>query len=178
MLSLALKIIGQNYASNVKIAEDVHSLGPGFCIGHSYFCPPIPPRSLDEHWYRRIVKTEIAPLIREYWFDKPKSAEDAVSELLRGLLGIPIRNLYFLFCYAWRRLPEDMPLEVGASEFGDVANLCAHILSLGINRLARRGIDRNYLATTEVVSRLRGRVNPTESLNGLALLNRKSSLRF
>jgi len=57
------------------------SLGAGFCIGHSYFCQK--PQDLDERvWFDRIVRTEIAPLLREYWFDDRDKADAEVVRLL------------------------------------------------------------------------------------------------
>jgi len=69
---------------NKKITEDITNLGPGFCVGHSFFCPGSQ-ITLDEAWYQQIVKTEVAPLLREYWFDKPKHAQDAIDRLLEKL---------------------------------------------------------------------------------------------
>lgn len=58
-------------------------LGENYLIGHSYFCPKGESfAKLDEAWYRSIVRTEIVPLLKEYWFDNPKKAEDAERELL------------------------------------------------------------------------------------------------
>ena len=68
---------------NTKIRKD-SELGKGFEIGHSYFVP----RSHEEvddnahTWYAGIVETQIAPLLREYWFDNPEKAERAVEGLL------------------------------------------------------------------------------------------------
>ena len=36
-------------------------------------------------WFTQIVETEIAPLLREYWFDDPDKADEAGMELLRDL---------------------------------------------------------------------------------------------
>ena len=56
-------------------------LGAGFQIGHSYFCHR--PSELNEKdWFARIVRTELAPLLREYWFDSKKKADDEVARLL------------------------------------------------------------------------------------------------
>ncbi|HRJ76261.1 MAG TPA: hypothetical protein PLX90_09695, partial [Anaerolineales bacterium] len=67
---------------NEKIKED-NLLGENYQIGHSFFCPKGDDFSgLDENWYRSIIKTEIVPLLKEYWFDNPKKAEDAEKELL------------------------------------------------------------------------------------------------
>ena len=70
---------------NKNIRED-KDLGSGFCIGHSFFCSFPEGTSLNETWYRRVILTEIAPLIREYWFDKTEDDLDAtVERLLRPL---------------------------------------------------------------------------------------------
>lgn len=67
---------------NVKIATDKKNLGKGFLIGHSYFCPNSIIIEDFEDWYKKIINTEIAPLIREYWFDDEIQAEKYISDLL------------------------------------------------------------------------------------------------
>jgi 5-methylcytosine-specific restriction endonuclease McrBC GTP-binding regulatory subunit McrB len=66
---------------NQHIAED-SSLGDGFCIGHSYFCRTAEGVDPDAEWYSRIVRTEIKPLLEEYWFDSRERAEEEVGQLL------------------------------------------------------------------------------------------------
>lgn len=66
-------------ALNETIAKD-HGLGPGFRVGHSYFCDP--PKS-KEDWYSEVIKYEILPLLDEYWFDdvnKVSAAAKVLSE--------------------------------------------------------------------------------------------------
>ena len=72
-------------ALNDQIAADP-ALGPQFRIGHSVVTPP-PGAEIDDppEWFRRAVATEIAPLLREYWFDDPAKADNAQSTLLAGL---------------------------------------------------------------------------------------------
>lgn len=75
-------IIKKMKSLNHKIKEDA-MLGENYQIGHSFFCPKGDDFSnLNETWYTSIVKTEIIPLLKEYWFDNPKKAEDAGNELL------------------------------------------------------------------------------------------------
>ena len=60
--------------------EKERDLGPGFRIGHSFFCPPdghLP----DEAWYREVIKGEIQPLLEEY-FDSRERVRNLVDELL------------------------------------------------------------------------------------------------
>ena len=67
---------------NRTISADA-SLGPNFRIGHSYFTPPDGVDLGDGNlWYRSVVETEIAPLLREYWFDSRAKADDEVAEML------------------------------------------------------------------------------------------------
>jgi len=68
---------------NVQIAKDRTNLGPGFRIGHSYFCVEDAGETLGPKHFRQIVQTEIAPLLREYWFDQPKEADEQIRLLLQ-----------------------------------------------------------------------------------------------
>ncbi len=66
---------------NEKIAKQA-GLGAGFCIGHSYFCSQ--PTEVSDKWYRDIVMFELAPLLREYWFDDEDEANREIDNLLVG----------------------------------------------------------------------------------------------
>jgi len=75
--TLADHIILRINRLNEAIAKDVVNLGPGFCIGHSYFCQV---KSIED--YQEVIRYQIAPLLREYWFDAAKKADDRIQELL------------------------------------------------------------------------------------------------
>ncbi len=65
---------------NLRISQDTKYLGMGFEIGHSYFCSK--PTSLEfKQWYLGILKHEIAPLLREYWFDDADKADREIAAL-------------------------------------------------------------------------------------------------
>jgi len=67
---------------NQEIREDP-LLGENYEIGHSFFLPKGDNfAGLDKNWYRRVVRTEIIPLLKEYWFDNPKRVEEAEKKLL------------------------------------------------------------------------------------------------
>ena len=74
-------------ALNEQIAAD-RSLGPQFRVGHAVVTPS-PETSIDNptEWFRRVVETEIGPLLDEYWFDPSDAnkAEDARAALLADL---------------------------------------------------------------------------------------------
>lgn len=69
---------------NNTIAEDRANLGPGFCIGHSYFCDPpmLDDEVTESDWYRRVVEHEVLPLLSEYWFDAPEKVDQWRATLL------------------------------------------------------------------------------------------------
>lgn len=76
-------IVARMSALNRQIKDD-SLLGENYQIGHSYFTPRGDDFSaLDVEWYRGIVRTEVGPLLKEYWFDNPKKAEEAEEMLLK-----------------------------------------------------------------------------------------------
>lgn len=58
---------------NETISED-EVLGDGYMIGHSYFCSP-------DTSAREVVEYQLAPLLREYWFDNKQKAEEEIQRL-------------------------------------------------------------------------------------------------
>jgi 5-methylcytosine-specific restriction protein B len=66
---------------NDTIAKD-DSLGTGFCIGHSYFCEQ---KSFDKQWLENVLNYDIAPMLREYWFDDATKANTQIEELRKIL---------------------------------------------------------------------------------------------
>ncbi len=79
---LVNKIVDRLSALNERIRTDRRNLGPGFEIGHSFFCPGDDDVELDESWYQAIVRQEIEPLLREYWFDRPEYVDEEIRALL------------------------------------------------------------------------------------------------
>ena len=72
-------------ALNDQIADDPN-LGRPFRIGHSFIVPMAgEPIAVPEEWFIQAVEAEIAPLLREYWFNDPDKADEAISQLLIGL---------------------------------------------------------------------------------------------
>ena len=68
-----------------KVIEDDPALGSGFCIGHSFFCPGKLEKDLDYKWFKRVVRTEIQPLLEEYWYDNPKRSQSLIEKLNESL---------------------------------------------------------------------------------------------
>jgi 5-methylcytosine-specific restriction enzyme B len=81
---LVEKIVSRMNSLNTEIAQDKTNLGPGFRIGHSFFCNP--PEQAEHHteWFEAVVNTEIGPLLDEYYFDDPEKSPKLVKRLLTG----------------------------------------------------------------------------------------------
>lgn len=78
---LVKKIRARIGGLNQVIGNERRDLGPGFQIGHSYFCP-VGSITSDSEWYLNIIHTEIKPLIEEYWFDSPEKVDTLLAQLI------------------------------------------------------------------------------------------------
>ena len=82
LADLARLIMERMTELNMQIKEDP-LLGENYQIGHSFFLPRGDNfGELDRSWYEGVIRTEIVPLLREYWFDNPKKADEAEKRLL------------------------------------------------------------------------------------------------
>lgn len=80
-VDLVKKIRARIGGLNQVIGNERRDLGPGFQVGHSYFCP-VSPIASDAEWYLNVINTEIKPLIEEYWFDSPEKVDTLLAQLL------------------------------------------------------------------------------------------------
>src|SRR5690349_8133849 len=74
-------------------------------------------------------------------------------------MKIPIRNLYYLLCYAWDRLEEGELVDAGVEGQKEAADLFAHVLDNGVRHVMRRGMDRGYKLHEETIGGVRGRID-------------------
>jgi len=77
------QIFDGDYADELKLIEDINqkisldpSLGEGFMIGHSYFCPNIKGRKANRQDMNEIFEYDILPLIEEYWYDEKEELDN------------------------------------------------------------------------------------------------------
>jgi 5-methylcytosine-specific restriction enzyme subunit McrC len=83
---------------------------------------------------------------------------------------IPIRNLYYLYAYAWDQFKFVKRVETGSDLGPDAASFFSKVLVEGCRQLFRRGVDRTYRTYEEERSQLRGRIS-------IATTYRHNSLR-
>jgi 5-methylcytosine-specific restriction enzyme subunit McrC len=70
--------------------------------------------------------------------------------------AIAIRNLYYMFLYAWELFSEGTANQVSAIEASTLQNLLARVLASGVRRLLRRGMDCAYREFVEETASPRG----------------------
>ena len=59
----------------------------------------------------------------------------APGSALMSAPRIPIRNIYYIFLYAWNRFEQGKDIPVGADESPDLINLLARVLLHGVRHL-------------------------------------------
>lgn len=82
---------------------------------------------------------------------------------------IPIKNLFYMLCYAWNVLSIKDGIAVGLDEYDNIYNLLGRVFSHGIGKLIRSGFHKSYIQKEEELSTLRGKINVQESINWLSV---------
>jgi len=78
---------------------------------------------------------------------------------------IPIANIYYLLCYAWRHIEESDVVQLSELKgIEKVHDLLGKVLSEGTFRLIRRGMDRGYRDVHENLSGIRGKIAMGETM--------------
>lgn len=77
---------------------------------------------------------------------------------------IPIQNVYYMLSYAFRTLKEQQYRELATEEFQNTGDLMAAILAKGITVQLKRGLEREYIAQTEALPLVRGKIDISESM--------------
>jgi 5-methylcytosine-specific restriction protein B len=75
------KVVEKIKGLNNTICKDA-SLGKGFCIGHSYFCNL---KDDNKETLQNIIDYEIAPMLKEYWFDDINKYNEEIKLLNKSL---------------------------------------------------------------------------------------------
>src|SRR5689334_9576868 len=84
-------------------------------------------------------------------------------------MAVPIRNIYYLLCYAWDRLEALALVDTSALQGDRVQNLLGTVLAEGVSGLLRAGLDRGYVTYEDAGRSIRGKILLAESLSNLLL---------
>lgn len=77
--------------------------------------------------------------------------------------SIVIRNVYVMLAYAFRAMHSVGAQRVAAEEFEHLHDLLAEILARGVGTQVKRGLHHDYLAHSEELATVRGRIDVTRT---------------
>ena len=92
--------------------------------------------------------------------------------------AIPIKNLYYLLCYAWDQLEQAALIDVSGAPTTELVDLLAAVLCDGIRHLSRRGLEQGYQYYEEELSGVRGRIDLSSSSGQIALVRGNAICRY
>ena len=93
-------------------------------------------------------------------------------------MKVPVRNIYYLLCYAWDYIGEGETVDVGSDEFDGLVDLFAKVLNDGVARLVARGLDRDYLTAHQDIRGVKGKLDLATTMKRNLLLNGKTHCAF
>ena len=83
---------------------------------------------------------------------------------------IPIKNIFYMLCYAWNVLAvADDEMKISGDDYDDAYNLLARVFSHGVSRLIRSGFYRAYVERKEELPAVRGKILLQDSVNAMSV---------
>ncbi|WP_436955635.1 5-methylcytosine-specific restriction endonuclease system specificity protein McrC [Staphylococcus sp. AS1337] len=91
---------------------------------------------------------------------------------------IAIKNIYYMLSYAYKVLNEKGYRKVATEDFENAIDLYAAILIKGISIQLKRGLHHEYVEEQESLKIVRGKINITESIKNLDIMNQKLNCSY
>ena len=92
--------------------------------------------------------------------------------------AVPVRNLFYLFAYAWNMFPLAREADSGEDPGPDGTALLTRVLLTGLAHQMRRGLDRVYVGHEEEIAGVRGRIDVTQTLTRSLLERARTISRY
>ena len=86
---------------------------------------------------------------------------------------IRVQNIYYMLAYAFSVLNEDSYKNVATEEFEHIGDLFAAILAKGISNQIKRGLGREYVSKTDMVSFPTGKIDVSASVKRQTILKKQ-----
>lgn len=86
---------------------------------------------------------------------------------------IRVQNIYYMLAYAFSVLNEDSYKNVATEEFEHIGDLFAAILAKGISNQIKRGLGREYVSKTDMVSFPMGKIDVSASVKRQTILKKQ-----
>ncbi|MDR7870717.1 MAG: 5-methylcytosine-specific restriction endonuclease system specificity protein McrC [Tissierellaceae bacterium] len=97
---------------------------------------------------------------------------------MNGTPKIPIKNIYYMLCYAWNVLEQTDNVSLASEKFDNIYNLFSRIYISGTSNLIKRGLNRYYIQENEAISTLKGKINISDSIKAQTFYNGRMICQF
>ena len=77
---------------------------------------------------------------------------------------IPIKNLFFMLCYAWNVLSIKDTVKLDEERFDNIYNLLTRLLIFGVRKIVKRGFNKSYVEQEEALQTVRGKININDTI--------------
>lgn len=92
---------------------------------------------------------------------------------MNSSMKIPIKNIFYMLCYAWNIKDYIDETICGSEEFDNIYNLLARILTKEVSKLIKRGFYKNYVECEEQLTKIKGQIKITESINNISIMRKQ-----
>lgn len=86
---------------------------------------------------------------------------------------VPIKNIYYMLCYAWNVKDYIDETVCGSEEFDNIFNLLARILVKEVSTLIKRGFYKGYIEVEEETSKIKGQIKITDSIAKMTMTKKQ-----
>lgn len=78
--------------------------------------------------------------------------------------SIPIKNLFFMLCYAWNVLSIKDTIRLDEEKIDEIYNLLTRLLIFGVRKIVKRGFNKSYIEQEDALQTVRGKINIGETI--------------
>lgn len=91
-----------------------------------------------------------------------------------------VKNIYYMLCYSFfgEQLNEKDEAELGDEAFDNIYNLFSLLLCLILKKQIKKGLPREYVAITDEIPIIKGKININQTINSNSLFNKKITCDF
>jgi len=93
-------------------------------------------------------------------------------------MRIPILNIYYLLCYAWKTLDEKGRVKIEIDDTTELVDLFAKVLISATKVLLKRRIDKSYIEHNEEIAGVKGKLLISETVKCNILFKQRTICRF
>lgn len=93
-------------------------------------------------------------------------------------MPIPIKNIYYLLCYAWNKLDESQRIKVSVEDKTQLLDLFAKVLITATKVLLKRGMYRDYIEKVQEINAIKGKLQISQTLKQNLLSKQKTICSF